>query len=84
VRVAFSNDGIKWTFDFTDNSLIAQDMDIPLNHNPGFIGTETGFAGTTIYCNWGANDLPLTVNGYWFSSAQYDARQLEFCKITLS
>ena len=39
VRLAFSNDGIKWTFDFTDNSLIAQDMTIPLNHNPGFIGT---------------------------------------------
>ena len=84
VRLAFSNDGIKWTFDFTDNSLIAQDMTIPLNHNPGFIGTETGFAGTTLYCNWGANDLPLTVDGYWFSSAQYDARQLEFGKITLS
>ena len=83
VRVAFSNDGIKWSFDFTDNSLIAQDLSIPLNHNPGFIGTETGFAGTTIYCNWGANDLPLTVNGYWFSSAQYDARQLEYCRITL-
>ncbi|MBQ3868007.1 MAG: exo-alpha-sialidase [Clostridia bacterium] len=84
VRVAFSNDGIKWNFDFTDNSLIAQDLSLPLNHNPGFIGTELGHAGTTLYCNWGANDLPLTVNGYWFSSAQYDARQLEFSRITLS
>lgn len=84
IRVAFSNDGLKWNFDFTDNSLIAQDLSLPINHNPGFIGTELGYAGTTLYCNWGANDLPLTVNGYWFSSAQYDARQLEFCKLTLS
>ena len=84
VRIAFSNDGLKWNFDFSDNSLIAQDLSLPINHNPGFIGTETGFAGTTLYCNYGANDLPLTVNGSWFSSAQYDARQLEFTRITLS
>ncbi len=83
VRIAFSDDGLKWNFDFSDNSLIAQDMSLPINHNPGFIGTETGFAGTTIYCNYGANDLPLTVNGYWFSSAQYDARQLEFTRLTV-
>lgn len=83
VRIAFSDDGLRWKFDFTDNSLIAQDLSLPINHNPGFIGTEYGYATSTIYCNYGANDLPLTVNGQWFSSAQYDARQLEFSKLTI-
>lgn len=84
VRIAVSEDGIVWEFDHSDNSLIAQDLNIPLNHNPGFIGTEEGWAGTTLYCMYGANDLPLTVNGKWFSSAQYDARQMEFTKIYIN
>lgn len=84
VRIAFSEDGIHWDFDHSDNSLIAQDLNIPLNHNPGFLGTEHGYSDTTLYCMYGANDLPLTFDGYWFSSAQYDARQMEFSKLTIN
>ncbi len=81
VRVAFSEDGIEWDFDYSDESLIAQNSSAYINHNPGIIGTEYGYAGETMYVTYGSNDLPLTVDGYWFSSAQYDARQIEFSKL---
>ncbi len=84
VRIAVSEDGIHWEFDHSDNSLIAQDMSMALNHNSGFIGTEEGFAGTTLYCMYGANDLPLTIDGKWFSSAQYDSRQMDITKIHIN
>ncbi len=84
IRIAVSDDGINWKFDQSDNSLIAQDLNIPINHNSGFIGTEEGWAGTTLYVMYGANDLPLSINGNWFSAAQYDARQMEFTKIYIN
>ncbi len=84
VRLAFSEDGINWDFDYSDDSLIAQNSSAVINHNPGIIGTEKGYAGETLYINYGTNDLPLAVDGFMFSSAQYDARQLEFSKVIVS
>ena len=84
IRIAVSENGVDWEFDHSDNSLIAQDMSIPLNHNSGFIGTEEGWAGTTLYCMYGANDLPLAINGVGFSAAQYDSRQMEITKIYIN
>lgn len=83
IRLAASDDGIHWQFDYTDKSMIAQDRALPINHNPGLLGTAHGWAGTTVYATWGANDLPLVVNGIQFSSAQYDARQMEMAVLTI-
>lgn len=84
IRVAFSEDGFSWNFDCSDKSLIAQNMNYPLNHNPGFIGNELGHGYETMFLTFGANDLPLTLNGYWFSAAQYDARQLFWSRVTIA
>ena len=83
VHVAFSEDGIEWMFDHSDNSLIAQNLDIPINHNPGLIGNELGHGYETMFLTYGANDLTLTIGGKWFSAAQYDARQLEWSRVTI-
>ncbi len=83
VRIAFSDDGIHWTFDHSDNSMIAQNLDYPINHNPGLIGNELGHGYETMFVMYGANDLPMAENGYWFSAAQYDARQLEWTRIRI-
>lgn len=84
VRIVFSDDGINWNFDHSNSKMIAQNLDYPINHNPGFIGNELGHGYKTMFLTYGANDLPLTENGYWFSAAQMDARQLEWSRITIS
>lgn len=83
IRIAFSDNGVDWDFDHSNDKMIAQNFDYPLNHNPGFIGNELGQGYETMFLTYGANDLPLTVNGYWFSAAQYDARQLEWSRISI-
>lgn len=83
VRIAFSDNGVDWDFDYSNEKMIAQNFDYPINHNPGFIGNELGQGYETMFLTYGANDLPLTVDGYWFSAAQYDARQLEWSRITI-
>ena len=83
VRIAFSDNGVDWSFDHSNDKMIAQNFDYPINHNPGFIGNELGQGYETMFLMYGANDLPLTVDGYWFSAAQYDARQLEWSRITI-
>ena len=83
VRIAFSEDGINWQFEHENEKMPAQNLDYPINHNPGFIGNEQGYGYETMFLTYGANDLPLTVNGYWFTAAQMDARQLEWSRISI-
>ena len=77
VRFAVSDDGILWTKD--ESVEIKQNDFIPSCHNPGFLGNELGQGYETMFVTYGANDIPLV----FMDGAQYDARQLEWSRITL-
>lgn len=78
VRIALSDDGINW--EFNEIREIAQNDFIPSCHNPGFIGTERGFGFETMFVTYGANDLPLSFQ----DGTQYDSRQIEWSRVTIS
>lgn len=77
VRFAVSDDGIYWVKD--DTIEIKQNDFIQSCHNPGFLGNELGQGYETMFVTYGANDIPLV----FMDGAQYDARQLEWSRVTL-
>ena len=77
VRIGFSANGTD--FDFTNKPLDRpiQDYSAAITHNPGLIGTETGFGYETMFLTYGVNDLPFG------GSTQMFTRQMAYSRITI-
>lgn len=80
IRIGYSKDGI--TFDFTNDPITRpiQDYSTWINHNAGWIGTETGFGYETMFLTYGVNDMDL--HGY-DNGKQMNSRQMAWTRVTL-
>lgn len=78
VRIGFSVNGIDFDFTNKPSDRPIQDYSAAITHNPGFIGTETGFGYETMLLTYGVNDLPFG------GSTQMFTRQLAYSRITIT
>lgn len=78
VRIGFSLDGINFDFTNKPSDRPIQDYSASITHNPGFIGTETGFGYPTMFLTYGVNDLPLG------GTTQMFTRQLGYSRININ
>ncbi len=76
VRIGYSADGINFDFTCKPTERPIQDYSAVIVHNPGFIGSETGFGYETMFLTYGVNDLPLG------GTTQMYTRQIAYSRIT--